>query len=85
MVMVQGRSDLSAPAEGIAELQRNGVTPEQCRRLVALRARIRDGGYGDDSLAAAIGGAAFGRRLAFARWLVRCGRLSEFDVCGGRM
>ncbi len=83
MAMVQGRSDHPASAEEVAELQGNGMTPEQCRRLVALRARVRHGAYGDDCTADPAADAAFARRLAFARWLVQRGYLGEFDVRGG--
>jgi hypothetical protein len=81
MAMVQGRSDHSASAEEIAELQGNGVTPEQCRRLVALRERVRHGGC-DDGPRDPAADEAFARRLAFVRWLVQRGHLGEFDVPG---
>jgi hypothetical protein len=85
MAIMQGRANLSATAEEMAELRRTGITPEQCRRMIALRARVCDGGYCDDGAGEAIDTPAFARRLAFARWLVQRGQLGEFDVPGGRM
>ena len=83
MAMVQRHSDPSASVEEIAELRRNGLEPEQCRRLIAVRERVRDGGYGDDRPGDTTGEAAFARRLAFARWLVQRGLLGEFGVRTG--
>lgn len=85
MAMVQRPPDASASAEEIAELERNGVAPEQCRRLVALRERVRDGGYDGDGPGEAAREAAFVRRLTFARWLVEHGQISDFDEPGSRL
>ncbi|MBI3973268.1 MAG: hypothetical protein HY332_18490 [Chloroflexi bacterium] len=61
------------------QLQQSGLSEAQCVRLIALRERIRRGRYRDDGE----DGEAYGRRLEFVRWLVRHGRLSDFDVCTG--
>jgi hypothetical protein len=56
---------------------RAGLTPEQIGRLAALRARVRRGAYADDGAGTVFGSLLADRRLGFARWLVRTGRLHE--------
>ena len=54
-----------------------GVSPDQLSLLADLRVRARRGAVGGAGDGGAPGAPLAGRRLAFARWLVRTGRLHE--------
>ena len=73
---------LSAPvqpgaAEVLASLLLSGLTGEEISRLADLRARAQRGAYADDGYGTIFGSPLADQRLAFARWLVRTGRLDD--------
>jgi hypothetical protein len=67
----------AGPAAALLGLVFAGLTPEQLSRLADLRVRALRGAVGGAGDGGTPEGPPATGRLAFARWLVRTGRLTE--------
>lgn len=67
----------SRTVAALAALLLAGLTAEQISRLADLRVRAQRGAYADDGCGTLFGSPQTDRRLAFARWLVRTGRVHD--------
>ena len=65
------------PTRAVLCLRALGFTPREAERLVALRMRYERGGFREVPETS-----QEQKRLRFARWLVRHGRLTEWPAAG---
>lgn len=74
---MSSQSDTSGLLAKIVELERAGLTEEQCQKLLRMRERVCNGEYRGDDLGSPTGDLALDRRLEFVRWLVQHGQFAE--------